>query len=128
MRLDKQVKELRSPPKQCTHFAEVTHPTRVTINPTSAVIMRKKKTHQHILMLRNGGRFSVAADICPRAERHTERNWAQKKNEALITRPSVIVPHLKYPPGIIRASKESKDRAQTTLIQHSPNEALEQDG
>lgn len=38
------------------------------------------------------------------------------------------MPHLKYPPGIITASKESKDRAETTLIQRSLNEALKQDG
>lgn len=44
----------------------------------------------------------------------------------LITRRSLIMPHLKYPPGIITAWERSKDITHTALIQHSLNEALKQ--
>lgn len=67
--------------------------------------------------------FSLAKCTRTWAEQKQREKWVQKKNWALITKRSVIVPYLKYPPGIITTSRGAKDRADTTLIQHSPNEA-----
>lgn len=69
-----------------------------------------------IFILRKGESFSFSTRTW--AERHTEREIGPKKEWGphYKARHTVIMPHLKYPPGIITALKGSKDRAQTTLI------------
>lgn len=88
MCLDKQVKELRSPPKQCTHFAEATHPTRVTINPTSAVIMRKKNTHTNTF----SSYVTVDVFLLPLIYAHGLRDTQTEIGPKKRTRPSLRDP------------------------------------